>query len=127
LPYSLYRSVYEKLLLEKEENKIDKLRQRNLHFSNKYPISANTNRFDSKCSEFVFGSSGSGVLHATGTVVNLSCADVAFDRATHDRLESLLVSRGGSSIDAEMGDYRDDRIWIIGVTLGRRQCPIAPR
>ena len=55
-----------------------------------------------------------------------SRVDVAFDRGTHDWLESLLVSRGGSSIDTEMGDYRNDGIWIVGLTLGRGKCSIAP-
>jgi len=60
-------------------------------------------------------------------VVNFSCADAAFDPHTRDRMEILLVSRGGGSIDAEMGNYSNDGIWIIGATLGCRQCPVAPR
>jgi len=60
-------------------------------------------------------------------MVDLSCADIAFDRGAPDRVEILLVSPGGSSIDAEMGDYGNDGIWILGVTVGRRKCPVAAR
>jgi len=60
-------------------------------------------------------------------MVNLSCADIPFNRAAHDRLEILPVTPVVGSIETEMGHYRNDGIWIIGVALGRGQCPVAPR
>ena len=60
-------------------------------------------------------------------MVNLSCADIPFNCAAHDRLKILPVSPVVGSIGAEMGNYRNSGVGIIGVTLGRRQCPVAAR
>jgi hypothetical protein len=60
-------------------------------------------------------------------MVYLSCAYIIFNRVAHNCLEILLVSAGVGSIETEMGHYRDLGVWIIGVTVGRRQCLVAAR